>query len=549
MNIEQITKETGVTVKADEQTRDTFSRDTSLFQVQPEAVVFPESAEDVKKIVSYVARKKAENPYLSITGRSAGTDMTGGPLNDSLIMSCTEHLNAVIELSDDHAVVQPGVYYRDFEKKLTPHHVTMPVYPASKSIAALGGMVMNNCGGEKTLRYGQMRDFVNGIKMVLADGEEYLFGPMNRDDLERVKSEDNFIGDIYRRMHALLEDNYDLIKAAKPSTTKNSAGYALWDIWDRETGIFDMSQLFVGSQGTLGMMTEANVRLIKKKPHERLVSVFFKDWDAVPDLVNQLLPLDPDSLEAFDDQTLKLGLRFMPEIARKVGSNFFTFARKFLPEAWIGVKMLGLPKLILLIELAEDTEEELDKKTAQVEEVLEGFDAYSRTLYEESEQEKYWVMRRQSFNLLREHVKGKHTAPFVEDFCIPPADVPEFLPKAIDILEDYDIAVNIAGHAGNGNFHIIPLMDLSTDVQKDKIMTVAEEFYDLVLSYGGTITAEHNDGIVRTPFLEKMYGKEVYELFEEVKMIFDPENIFNPGKKVGGTKEYARKHISEKKKE
>jgi len=193
MDIEQITKETGVTVRADEKTRDTFSRDTSLFQVHPEAVVFPESASDVEKIVSYVARNKKDNPYLSITGRSAGTDMTGGPLNDSLIMSCTEHLNVVMELSDDHAVVQPGVFYRDFEKKLTPEHLTMPVYPASKSIAALGGMVMNNCGGEKTLRYGQMRDFVNAVKMVLADGKEYLFGPMNRDDLERVKSEDNFI--------------------------------------------------------------------------------------------------------------------------------------------------------------------------------------------------------------------------------------------------------------------------------------------------------------------------------------------------------------------
>jgi FAD/FMN-containing dehydrogenase len=549
MDITQITKETGVTVKADNQTRETFSRDTSLFQVHPEAVVFPESASDVEKIVSYVARHKEENPYLSITGRSAGTDMTGGPLNDSLIMSCTEHLNVVLELSDDHAVVQPGVYYRDFEKKLTPDYLTMPVYPASKSIAALGGMVMNNCGGEKTLRYGQMRDFVNSVKMVLADGKEYLFGPMNREELEGVKSQDNFIGDIYRRMYSLLEDNYDLVKAAKPSTTKNSSGYALWDVWDRESGTFDMSQLFVGSQGTLGMMTEANVRLIKKKPHTRLVSVFFKDWDAVPDLVNRLLPLDPDSLEAFDDQTLKLGLRFMPEIARKVGSNFFSFASRFIPEAWIGVKMLGIPKLILLVELAEDTEEELDKKTKQVEEVLEDFDAYSRTLYEEEEQEKYWVMRRQSFNLLRQHVKGKQTAPFIEDFCIKPEDVPEFLPKAINILEGSDIAVNIAGHAGNGNFHIIPLMDLTTDAQKDKIMAVADEFYDLVISYGGTITAEHNDGIVRTPFLKKMYGKEVYELFEEVKKIFDPENIFNPGKKVGGTKEYAREHISAKKKE
>lgn len=549
MDITRITKETGVMVKHDQATRDNFSRDTSLFQVQPEAVVFPESAHDVEKLVSYVARHKEANPQLSLTGRSAGTDMTGGPLNESLIMSCTEHLNVVKEINDDHAVVQPGVYYHDFENKITPRHLTMPTYPASKSIAALGGMIMNNCGGEKTLRYGQMRDFVNSVNMVLADGNEYTFGPINREELEAKKSQDNFEGEVYRKMHALLEDNYNLIKEAKPHTSKNSAGYALWKIWDRETETFDLSQLFVGSQGTLGMMTEANIRLIKKKPHTRLVSVFFDSWDTVPDVVNKLLPLDPDSLEAFDDQTLKLGLRFMPEIARKVGSNFFSFASRFLPEAWIGVKMGGLPRLILLIELSEATKEELDKKTEKVERALADFDVYSRTLYEESEQEKYWVMRRQSFNLLREHVAGKQTAPFIDDFCIEPELVPEFLPQAIDILERNDIAVNIAGHAGNGNFHIIPLMDLSTEEEKDKITEVADEFYDLVLEYDGTITAEHNDGIIRTPFLKKMYGQEVYDLFAEVKEIFDPQNIFNPGKKVGGSLEYAREHISAKKQE
>lgn len=546
MNTERITEETGVTIKQDEATRENFSRDTSLFQVEPEAVVFPKTADDVAKLVTYVAEHKSENPDLSLTGRSAGTDMTGGPLNESLIMSCTEELNEIKELEDDHAVVQPGLFYRDFETEISPHGLTMPTYPASKSIAALGGMVMNNCGGEKTLRYGQMRDFVNSVSMVLADGNEYTFGPISDDELEHKKSQDDFEGEVYRRMHALLEENYELVQQAAPHTSKNSAGYALWNVWDREAGTFDLSQLFVGSQGTLGMMTEANIRLIEEKPHTRLVSVFFDSWDAVPDVVNKLLPLDPDSLEAFDDQTLKLGLRFMPEIARKVGSNFFSFASRFLPEAWIGVKMGGLPRLVLLIELAEDSKKKLDEKTSQVEAALADFDVYARTLYEESEQEKYWVMRRQSFNLLREHVDGKHTAPFIEDFCIQPADVPEFLPQAVDILEGNDIAVNIAGHAGNGNFHIIPLMDLSTEAQKDKITAVADEFYDLVLEYDGTITAEHNDGIIRTPFLEKMYGEEVYKLFEEVKEIFDPENIFNPGKKVGGSLDYARKHISAK---
>jgi FAD/FMN-containing dehydrogenase len=548
MDIKKITKETGVTVRADEKTRDTFSRDTSLFQVEPAAVVFPESARDVEKLVAYVARHKEEYPELSLTARSAGTDITGGPLNESLIMSCTEGLNEVKELSNNHAVVQPGVFYHDFEHEITPRHVTMPTYPASKSIAALGGMIMNNCGGEKTLRYGQMRNFVNSVSMVLADGNESTFGPVSGAELEAKKAQDNFAGEVYRRMHQLLEENYDLIKDAEPNTSKNSAGYALWDVWDRDTGIFDMSQLFVGSQGTLGMMTEANIRLVAEKQHTRLIPVFLPGWDDLPKLVNELLVHDPESLEVFDEDTELLGLRFFPEIAKKAGKSLLGFALEFLPEAWIGIKMGEIPDLVLLVELAEETAEALEAKTTAVKESLDQFDdLYYRILYKEKEAKKYWIMRRESFNLLRKQVAGKQTAPFVEDFCIQPEDIPEFLPRARQLLEDNGIDVNIAGHAGNGNFHIIPLMDLTQASERAKIPAVAKQFYDLVLEYDGTITAEHNDGIMRTPFLKQMYGPVVYQLFEEVKEIFDPAGIFNPGKKVGGSMKYLKDHISAKK--
>lgn len=550
MDINEITNETGVSARADDKTREDFSRDTSLFQVEPDAVVFPHEADDVEKLVSYVADRKEKNPGLSLTGRSAGTDMSGGPLNESLIMSCTEGLNEIKELDEIHAVVQPGVYFHDLKPKLDDLSVTMPTFPASWSLAALGGMVMNNCGGEKTLRYGQMRDFVNSVSMVLADGNEYAFGPINTDELESKKAQDDFEGEVYRRIHALLEENYDLIQKAKPNTSKNSAGYALWDVWNREKGVFDLSQLFVGSQGTLGMMTEADIRLVDKRPHTRLIPVFLPSWDSLPELVNKLLDYDPESLEVFDKDTELLGLRFLPEIAQKAGKRLVSFALDFLPEAWIGVKMHGIPNLVVLVELAEESEEILDEKTAGIQEVLDEFeDLYYRTLYDEEEAEKYWIMRRESFNLLRNHVKGKQTAPFVDDFCVQPEYIPEFLPRARKLLEDHGIDVNITGHAGNGNFHIIPLMDLTQKYERDKLMPVAEKFYDLVLEYDGTITAEHNDGIIRTPFLEQMYGEEVYDLFREVKDIFDPQNIFNPGKKVGGSLEYADDHISAKKKE
>ena len=206
--------------------------------------------------------------------------------------------------------------------------------------------------------------------------------------------------------------------------------------------------------------------------------------------------------------------------------------------------MLGLPKLVVLVEVSEDTEEEVKNKVRNIVEVIKPFNIWSRIVEKDSEEEKFWVMRRESFNLLRQHVKEKRTAPFIDDFCIPPEKVPEFLPRALKILKDYDIDTNIAGHAGNGNYHIIPLMDLRKESERAKITAVADKFYDLVAECKGTITAEHNDGIIRTPYLGKMYSPEVLTLFQKTKEIFDPQNIFNPGKKVNGTLEYLESHIA-----
>ncbi len=527
----------------DETTLKTYSRDASLFLVRPSLVVFPKDTEDLKALVKYVNENKADRPELSLTGRSAGTDMTGGPLNDSIILDFTRHFKKEkVDVEALSAVVEPGVFYHDFETDTLPKHISLPVYPASKQLAALGGMIMNNAAGEKTLRYGQIRDFVNEISMILSDGNEYSFRKLNKKELDEKLALQNFEGELYRKVHTLIENNYDLIQKAKPKTTKNSSGYSLWRVWDRQT--FDMSQLFVGSQGTLGLLAEAKMRLIKEKPYRKLIATFFKSWDDLPAMVNAILPFNPESMEAFDDTTLKLGIQFMPEIAKRAHEHFWRFALRFLPEAFIGIEMGGLPKLIVLVELSEDSQEEIDKKVPEIENILKTFPVHVRVLDDGPDAEKYWIMRRESFNLLRQHVHGLSTAPFIDDFAIDPAKMPEFLPKLLKILKDHGIKANIAGHAGNGNYHIIPLMDLKEASERDKILPVAKLVYDLIIQSGGTITAEHNDGIIRTPFVEQMFGHEMYHLFEEVKKILDPQDIFNPGKKVGGTLKYLEEHIA-----
>ncbi len=539
-------------VSEDESILESYSRDASLFKVRPKLVVYPKDAEDLKNLVRWLR----EHPSHSVTVRAGGSDMSGGPLGESIIADVTRHLNHIREITEQSVWTEPGVFYRDFEKQTLASGLILPCFPASKDLCALGGMIANNCAGEKTLRYGKMENFVLESKMIFSDGREYAVKPLSRALLERKMAQGDFEGDLYKNLFALIEHHKAIIEQARPRVSKNSAGYYLWNVCSTAPGteefVFDLNKLIVGSQGTLAIVTEAKVRLVPPKPHHDLVALFLESWAELPSIVNAILPYDPESLETFDEETLKLGIRFMPEIAKRAHSSLFSLAARFIPEAIIGARMLGLPKLVVLVEIAEETEAETKSKVRQVIEALKPFNVYLRVIAKDSEEDKFWIMRRESFNLLRGHVKNKKTAPFIDDFCILTEKIPEFLPKALEILKKHEIGVNIAGHAGNGNFHIIPLMDLTQESERAKIVTVSDQFYDLVRAYEGSITAEHNDGIMRTPYLPKMYSPEVLALFKKTKEIFDPNNIFNPGKKVpssrrgqvSGTLEYLESHIA-----
>lgn len=543
-------------------TLEAYSRDASLFKVTPELVVYPMDSEDLSRLVKFVSENKASNPSLSLTMRAAGSDMSGGALGESIVADVTKHINQIgliRTLPNPHLgkvgvtsiTVEPGAFYRDFEKVTLEKNLILPCYTASKNLAALGGMIGNNCAGEKTLRYGKMENFLQSSKWIFGDGKEYEVKPLFKPELDAKIAQGDFEGNLYKEVFELIKSNEAAIRAAKPNVSKNSAGYFLWNVYpepvEGSERIFDLNKLLVGSQGTLGVLREAEVVIEPVKAYHDLIAIFFNSWDDLPQVVNAILPHDPESLETFDKDTLKLGIRFMPEIAKKAGTSLFSFAAKFLPEALIGLSMGGLPELIILAEVSEQSEEEVKRKVKEIEESLKSFKIWHRVIEKDSEEEKFWVMRRESFNLLRQHVKGKRTAPFIDDFCIPVEKVPEFLPRAKKILEDYQIDVNIAGHAGNGNFHIIPLMNLKLETERSKLLPVADKFYSLVAEYHGSTTGEHNDGIVRTPYLNKMYSKEVLELFSRVKNIFDPQKIFNPGKKVGITLEYWQEHLDTQK--
>lgn len=526
---------------------ETYSHDASLFEVRPQVVVYPKDAADVSALVKYVADHKAKDPSLAITPRSAGTDMSGAAIGESIVADFTKHMNQLFEVTPTSARVQPGMYYRDFEVETLKQGALMPSYPASRSLCAIGGIVNNNSGGEKSLEYGKTENFVTQLNVVLADGNEYTVGPINKKQLDAKMKLKSFEGDVYRQVFELVDAHYDVIKAAKPKVSKNSTGYNLWDVWDRETGIFNLANLVVGGQGTLGITTEANFKLVPNRPHSGLLVLFLHDIDHLGDVINKVLQYKPATFESFDDVTLWLSIKFMPSFLKMLGPvKFIHLLISLIPDGFM--LLHGIPKLILMVEFNGNTRDEVrDKIKALHKDLNLKHSYYEITASEEDpteeSSEKYWIMRRQSFQLLRSKVKDKHTAPFIDDLVVNPEHLPEFLPQMREIIKKYDLFATIAGHMGDGNFHIIPLMKLEDKDERDKLEPAMEETNNLVLKYKGSLSGEHNDGLIRGPWLERMYGAEVYGYFKQVKHIFDPHNIFNPHKKADADWDYSMAHV------
>jgi len=533
-----------------EQAREFYSHDASLFEIKPQLIVKPKDSKDVQTLVTFVAENKKDNPWLSLTARSAGTDMSGGAVNEGLIVDFTTHFTKIEGVTKTEAHAQPGVYYRDFEKETLKHGALMPAYPASRDLCTIGGMVNNNSGGEKSLEFGKTENFVNELKVVFADGKEYTVKPLNKLELVRKMGQKDFEGQLYKKVFDLCEKHYDKIKAAKPKVTKNSMGYNLWDVWDRDTGMFHMQKLIVGSQGTLGLTTDIKYGLVPHRPHSGILVIFLRDIDRLGEIIPAVLKHKPATFESFDDATLWLSIRFLPSFLKLLGlPRFIHLLFSLIPD---GLQLLhGIPKLILMVEFNGETEEEVRTKIRVLHHELKDH----RVRYEingeeedptELKSEKFWLMRRQSFNLLRSKVKDKHTAPFIDDLVVNPEHLTEFLPKIRKIIKKYHLLATIAGHMGDGNFHIIPLMKIEEPSERAKLLPAMKEVDELVLHYKGSLSGEHNDGLVRGPWLKQQFGAEVLGYFKEVKHIFDPENIFNPHKKSDANWDYSFSHIRQK---
>ncbi len=422
-----------------------YSRDASVCKVMPQVVVQPKDSADISSVIRFVNRYKTVYPDLSITPRAAGTDMSGGPLGESIILDINAHLQGIISFEksarEGHMRVRvlPGTFYRDLEKAAKEKGLFLPSFPASKDICTVGGMVANNSAGEKTLVYGQTKEFVKELKVMFHDGNEYVVKPLTRIELQAKIHQFDMEGDLYREVWKCISLHKEKIEQERPKTSKNSAGYFLWDVWDKKNDVFDLTKLICGSQGTLGIVTEIVFELVPIPKATKLLTVFLPTLDPIGPLVKDILVYKPLSLESYDEETIRLAVSYFKDIVVGKSVNLPFLPRiayglklfwNFIPEFWIALTG-GYPKLMMLIECTGDDEKAVNETVMHMEKDILSRYAVSygiktRVISKQSEALKYWIIRRESYNLLRKHAAGKSVATFIEDVVVPPDCLPEF---------------------------------------------------------------------------------------------------------------------------
>ncbi len=518
------------------------SRDASIYELVPDVVVEPKDSQDIEKLVAYVNKHKKANPKLSITPRSAGTDMSGGAIGNSILLEMTPHFNEIEALKKNILQVQPGAFMRDIDPVLFKSQLQIGSTPASRAWCTIGGIVANNAGGEQSLRYGNADRSVRELNVVLADGNTYTVKPLNKKQLDKKLAEDTYEAGLYRRVFELVEKNYDTVHNARPNVNKNSMGYNIWSVWDRDTGIFDMTQLFTGSQGTLGIITDIKIEAVPKAPHSGLLLAYLPSIKYLGEIIDTVMKHNPATFEGFDDITFNLGIKYFKTFRKQLGTKEYLRQQAQLTKSVAQFKG-HLPNVLLMIEFDGNTQDEVLSKISKLHDDLKQYKIRMDIESDEKSSAPFWQIRRAALALLRNQISGRYASPFIDDMTVQPKHLTKFIPELRKVIRKYKLPATIQGHFGDGNFHIIPLMDITGTKDQAKLEPVMRELIPIVLKYGGTMAGEHNDGMVRGSWLPAVFGNDVYNLFREVKEIFDPNYIFNPHKKTDASWEFSMSHV------
>ncbi len=495
--------------------RQYFSTDNSILNITPSVILYPSNENDVRKTARFSWQLAERGRVIPITARGSGTDQTGAAIGSGIIIVFPAHMNRIVEFDGKNgdAVIEPGINYGKLQQTLHTHNRFLPPFPASLEYSTVGGAIANNSAGEKSIKYGDTRRYVKALRVVLANGEVIETGPLSKRELNKKLGLTTFEGEVYRSLDVLLEENTALINDIGPRVTRNTSGYDLAGIKSKKG--FDLTPLFVGSQGTLGIITEAMLQTEIHNTGSTLVVGFFDDLQNVQDAVLSLNELSdlPSAIEMVDAQLLSLVDRLNPNLLKNVITKPY-------------------PNYVLFVEF-DNANDRVQKRLARRARKI--FEKYAASHQVESEEEKkaeLWKIRQASSVVLTYVEGGSRSIPLIEDGIVPLDKLNEYIAGLYQLFERNHLQIALWGHIGEGNIHVQPFMNLAQVGDRQRIFKLMDEYYTMVINLGGSTSAGHNDGRLRSPYLEKLYGKDTIDLFAKVKKIFDPHNILNPGVKT-----------------
>ena len=508
-------------IDQDEKVLEEHARDASVFKVMPSAILYPKDVADIIAVVNMVSEEKKTNPDASLSVRAGGSCMDGGSLNTGYILNLTRHMTKIeIDPEGMTATVEMGAYFRDIKSEALKHGLMFAPYTSSHLICGIGGMIGNNASGEKSIRYGATIDNVISLEVVLADGTVLRTGP---EQILLLKENDS--DESLKSLYELYEQYGAKLKESIGNVPKTASGYRLERVVSGE--VIDAMPIFIGAQGTLGIVTKAVIKLVPVPAFTRLLIISIDSIHDMPFILQTIIKYHPEGVETFDINTYERAKIKMPEDTDII-KNFFH----------------PTTSSIILAQFSESTQEETD---VQAKACIEELSSHKITLeYIEDQKiaDAAWRVRRVGYSVMRDYNEpGFKAVPCIEDIIAPIEHFDIFIEGLVEIIKKHSIKYGFHGHIGDGALRIIPVFDFRDPNVADKIISFTRDVFLLVKKVKGNMSADHSDGIIRSPFLKEFYGEELYEVFVKIKKLYDPEGIFNPHKKVGGTEALIHKWL------
>jgi FAD/FMN-containing dehydrogenase len=497
-----------------------FATDASIFQLAPALVVYPRNENDVRKTARFSWQLAERGRVIPITARGSGTDQTGAALGSGIMLVFPSHMNRILELDTkaNTVTIEPGINFGKLQQTLHTHGRFLPPAPASAEYSTVGGAIANNSSGERSIKYGDIRGYVRTLRVVLANGEVIETRRLAKREFSKKLGLATFEGEIYRSIDTVLEENREIIGGLQLNVTKNNAGYNVLDI-KRKDGSFDLTPLFVGSQGTLGLITEALLETEPHNPQTTLMMASFEHVEALQSAIMSLRDLSelPSAIEVVDGHLLRQVQQVNPNLLREV-----------LPE--------NFPAFVLFVEF-DSGERNLKKLVKKASKSMNTYGHDLRTETTPEGQQQLRKVREASSTILGHNDGTSRAVPVIDDAAVPPNQFKAYVEGIYAIFEAAGLPPALWGHAGDANLHLQPRLNLSQVGDRQKAFKLLHDYNALVIGLGGTMSAEAGDGRLRTPYIESLYGSELYAFLGKVKQICDPYGTLNPGVKFGSSLE------------